>query len=161
MAVVSVIIGILTAIFVPNMLSMSRKNELQSATNQVVGTLREAQRAAIRNGSTCTVIINPTNTTASVAVSSTWVSVGAKTVSGRPVGCITSPVTLGSAISFANPTAASTVSFSYKGNPSNTSDLTLVLGATGVSEQRCIVVSTGIGIMRSGTYSGTTCTASF
>lgn len=166
MAVVAVIAGILAVVATPSMLGSMRKSELQATANQVKGALREAQRAAIRNGSGCTATISSTS----------------PQILGTTAGCITSPVALSSGItlsatsttsggSVTNLTLPQSLSFSYKGNPSNADELTLILAppeATGLTpaqitargiERRCIVISVGIGIMRSGTYNDTTCTS--
>ena len=119
------------------------KNSLQSSMGQVKGAIQEAQRAAIKNGKSCTVTIDTT----------------AKTVTGSPVGCITSPVTLTSDMTLT--TATTSFSFSYKGNPDNTNELVLILSSTKTSTQPCLAISAGIGIMRSGfSPDGTSCTSS-
>ena len=147
MAIVSVIVGILASTALPSMMSGIGKNQLQSSMGQVKGALQEAQRSAIKNGISCTVSINPT----------------AKTVTGSPAGCISSPVNIPDKdeITFTTPTAATSFSFSYKGNPSITSELIIALQSAKTSQRYCLAVSSGIGIMRTGTYSGTTCTSSF
>ncbi len=137
------------------MMGMMGPSSLQSSANQVKGAFQEAQRAAIRNGSTCTVNV---------------ASTGA--ITGSPAGCITSPVTLTSGMTLtANTRISSTitpvvlpssVSFSYKGNPNNSAELTIVLTfSTRTTEQRCVVIAAGIGIMRSGTYTNNTCSTAF
>jgi prepilin-type N-terminal cleavage/methylation domain-containing protein len=147
MAIVSVVVGILASLAIPSMMSGMGKNQLQSSMGQVKGALQEAQRSAIKNGVSCTVNINPT----------------AKTVTGSPAGCISSPVSIpdNTEITFTTPTAATSFSFSYKGNPSIASELIIALQSAKTSQRYCLAVSSGIGIMRTGTYSGTTCTSSF
>ena len=163
MAIVSVIVGILASLAIPSMMSGIGKNQLQSSMGQVKGALQEAQRSAIKNGVSCTVIINPTTTTASVTVSGTAVSAGARSITGSPAGCISSPVNIpnNTEITFTTPTAATSLIFSYKGNPNNISELIIALQSAKTSQRYCLAVSSGIGIMRTGTYSGTTCTSSF
>jgi hypothetical protein len=129
------------------MMGMMGRSSLQSSMNQVTGAVREAQLASIKNGQSCTVNLSSTG------VSSTNTSTNV---------CMTSPVTLSSGTTLAtSPSGTASVSFSYKGNPSNASDLTIILSSTKTSTQRCLVISPGIGIMRSGTYANNTCTASF
>jgi Tfp pilus assembly protein FimT len=163
MAIVSVIVGILASLAIPSMMSGMGKNQLQSSMGQVKGTIQEAQRSAIKNGQSCTVIINPTTTTASVTVSGTAVSVNAKTIAGSPAGCISSPVSIPDKdeITFTTPTAATSFVFSYKGN--TTTDLIVALQSAKTAQKYCLAVSSGIGIMRSGTYNSSTsnCTSSF
>ena len=149
MAIVSVVVGILASLAIPSMMSGIGKNQLQSSMGQVKGALQEAQRSAIKNGISCTVSINPT----------------ARTVTGSPAGCISSPVSIpdNTEITFTTPTAATSFSFSYKGNPSITSELIIALQSAKTSQKYCLAVSSGIGIMRTGTYNSSTsnCTSSF
>lgn len=161
----AVVAGILAALAMPSMMGMQGRNNVQAVANQVKGALQEAQRAAIRNGRSCT-----------VSISATGVS---SDNTGTNPTCITSPVTASDTSSkqvriqvpsgsdLADP--ATSLTFSYKGN--TTTNLTLVMasarnGGSGsrqyqTNEERCIVISSGIGIMRSGIYSGGNCTASF
>jgi type II secretory pathway pseudopilin PulG len=134
MAIVSVIVGILSSLAIPSMMSGMGKNDLKSAMGQVKGAVQEAQRAAIKKGQSCTVTLT-TGTSATVTGSS---------------GCISSTVQLASTITLSIPTGSSPFSFSYKGN--TTSDLTITLASTKTTQKYCLVVSSGIGIMRSGVY---------
>ena len=159
MAVISVIVGILASTTIPSMVSLMAKNSLQSSMSQVTGAIRETQRAAIKKGQSCTV--NLTQTTPNK-------------VEGSPVGCITSPVTLSSditlsavSISSSSPptvtalTLPQSLIFSYKGNPNNTDELVIILrNSTKTVDQRCLAISPGIGIMRSGNYENNSCIAS-
>ena len=107
MAIVSVIVGILSSLAIPSMMSAKGKNDLRSAMGQVKGAIQEAQRSAIKNGQSCTVIINPTTSSASVTVSGTSVSVNAKTIAGSPAGCISSTVSITDTdTTFTTPTTA-------------------------------------------------------
>ena len=154
LAVVAVVAGILATLVMPSMMGMMGRSFLQSTASQVKGAFQEAQRAAIRNGSACTVNV---------------ASTGA--ITGSPAGCITSPVTLTSdtTLTAKNNTTSlslpSSVLFSYKGNPGNSTNdfanLTIILASTKTSEQRCVVIAAGIGIMRSGTYANNTCSTAF
>jgi hypothetical protein len=89
----------------------------------------------------------------------------ARSVTGSPAGCISSPVSIpgNTEITFTTPTAATSFSFSYKGNPSITSELIIALQSAKTSQKYCLAVSSGIGIMRTGTYNSSTsnCTSSF
>lgn len=152
-AVVAVITGILSSLAVPSMMGIMGRSSLQSTADQVKEAFQEAQRAAIRNGSACTVNVASTG------------------ITGSPAGCITSPVTLtsGMTLTAKNDTTAlslpSSILFSYEGNPGNSTNnfanLTVILASTKTTEQRCVVIAAGIGIMRSGTYANNTCSTAF
>ena len=145
MAVISVVVGILASATIPSMVGLMGRNSLQSSMSQVTGAIREAQRAAMKNGQTCTVNLSSTG------VSSTNTSTNV---------CMTSPVTLSSGTTLeTSPSGTTSFNFSYKGN--TTANLTLILSNPAKTvEQRCLVISSGIGIMRSGTYDGTNCNSS-
>ncbi|QUS60147.1 prepilin-type N-terminal cleavage/methylation domain-containing protein [Synechocystis sp. PCC 7339] len=151
--VVAVIVSILASLALPSFGKMQARNQLRSAMAEVQGAIQEAQRNAIKRGSSCTVVINPSTRTVNQA------SLGS-------TGCVPSPVTIktNTGISFTQPSTTTTITFSYKGNPSSTNitagnDDVIVLRHEITSlEPRCLVVSSGIGIMRSGYYQGSTCT---
>ena len=63
MAVITVITGILASVTIPSMVGLMAKNSLESSMSQVTGAIREAQRAAIKNGKSCTVTINTSTIT--------------------------------------------------------------------------------------------------
>ena len=162
-AVVAVIAGVLSSLAIPSMMGMMERNKLQATASRFKAVFQEAQRSAIRNGSTCTITITPT------------------TVTGSPVGCITEPITSrdttdkkiaiktisGSAI--ADITSSYTVNFSYKGN--TTSSRTFIITPNDIANdstaknRKCLVISLGIGIMRSGDWDYSTspnrCTTAF
>ncbi|PZV26365.1 MAG: hypothetical protein DCF12_10110 [Snowella sp.] len=169
MAVISVITGILAAAVLPQMTGLMARNSLQSSMSQVTGAIREAQRAAMKNGRSCWVSIG----TSSISTDNTRTdpTQTANATTNPPNICITSPVTLSSetplsAVSISGSTVTAltlpqSLIFSYKGNPNNANELVLILSSTKTSTQRCLAISAGIGIMRSGTYENNSCTSSF
>jgi prepilin-type N-terminal cleavage/methylation domain-containing protein len=149
--VVTVIVGILAAIAFPNLAGIQARNQLRSATNDVKAALQQAQKNAIKRGATCRV---------DITVSSGTVQSGTSTT-----GCVNNPVNLSSSYNGIGLVSSLTsIDFSYKGNPTFTPapspvvDQVIRLSSTGTSDVRCLVISEQLGIIRSGTYSGTTCT---
>ncbi len=141
LVIISVMVSIFASMAIPSMTGMTGKNSLKSSLNQVKGAVQEAQRNAIKKGQSCTVRIISNR------------------ITGDPVGCITEPITLGSEITINGGAAVSNFSFSYKGN--TTINRVIFLSSTKTSQKLCLEVSSGIGIMRSGTYDGTNCNSSF
>ena len=137
MLVVSVIVAILSAISVPNVLGMLNRTRVKEGIAQVEGALKEAQRQAIRKSDSCTVNIdNP--------------STGYNYVRGT---CLLSERKLPTNIRIA--TNDGNIDFSSKGNPDNATDSIFVVYMTdGTPEQRCLVISPGLGLMRTGDYDG-------
>lgn len=144
---VVIVIGILSSLAFPSFGKMQARNQLRGAMGQVQAAFQEAQKNAIKKGSSCTVVITPSTRNVAQA-------------SGNN-GCVPNPVTIAanSGISFTLPAAATSIQFSYKGNPGITTDQTIVLSHEITSlEPRCLVISSGIGIMRSGYVQGGACT---
>ncbi|MBE9203405.1 type II secretion system protein [Synechocystis salina LEGE 06099] len=148
-AVVAVIVSILASLALPSFGKMQARNQLRSAMAEVQGAIQAAQRNAIKKGSTCTVTINTSNRTITQATGT------------ANSGCVPNSVTIpgSQGITMTSPSSTTSIAFSYKGNPSASTDQTIVLSHEITSlEPRCLVIASGIGIMRSGYYQGTTCT---
>lgn len=134
--IILVIIGILSAIAAPSFLSMYKRNKVNDALIQVQGALQEAQRQAIRNNKSCTVTIDTTN----------------KKVTAPCL--VTGDRILDSSISIA--TNETSIQFSIKGTITLADAGTVVLSNPDTSKKSCLVISSPLGIMRTGEYSGST-----
>ncbi|WP_338431700.1 type II secretion system protein [Synechococcus elongatus] len=151
-----VIIGILSAIAVPNLLGYFSRTQVDGNAETLEGILRQAQREAIRRSRTCAVVIpsgaNPVIRTATNAE-----------VAGSSEDCLPSrnlsrefDLTLRDTRIDSNLTAnPPTLGFTFKGTPTAANAI-LVLSSTRspTAAQRCIVVSELLGLIRSGTYTG-------
>ncbi|MGV2831617.1 pilus assembly FimT family protein [Myxosarcina sp. GI1(2024)] len=138
MIVTAIVVGVIAAIASPNLLGLLNRNRVNSALGEVEGAIKEAQRQAIRNGNTCTVNIDDS-------------SDGIQDDDGVFGGCLLSNRDLDENVRLNS--NVTTVSFSHKGT-TNTSAVLVVSMANGTNQQRCMVVSPGIGIMRTGDYTG-------
>lgn len=136
-----VIFGILSAIAAPSFLSLFSRNKVNDALTQVRGALQEAQRQAIRNSKSCTVTIDTTN----------------KKITTSPCS-VTGDRTLDSSIGIA--TNETTIQFSYKGTITLPDAGTVVLSSADTSKKSCLVISSPLGIIRTGEYSGSTASVS-
>ncbi len=136
MLFVLVIIGILSAILAPSFLGMFSRNKVNNALAQVRGALQEAQRQAIRNSKSCTVTIDTTN----------------KKVTAPCL--VTGDRVFDSNIGIA--TNETSIQFSYKGTITLSDAGTVVLSNANTSKKQCLVISSPLGIMRTGEYSGST-----
>lgn len=135
--IVVIIIGILSAIAAPGLLGMLNRNKVNTALDEVQGALREAQREAMRKGQQCTVTLDSTNS----KVTGSCLVTGDRTL---PSG-----VALGT-----NPNPA-TVTFYFRGNTNNSAKIVLYSDDSN-QQKKCLVISSGLGIMRTGNYSGST-----
>ena len=137
--VTTVIVGIIAAVIAPNLIGMIRNQQVSGSMLSITGAIREAQKQAIRQGRQCTVIINDTT----------------KTVLGSPPACILktraidSNVYIRASSILGNPPD---ITFSSKGNTTNAG--TIVVSSEASELQKCFVISYGLGISRTGDYTG-------
>lgn len=167
-AAVTVIVGILAAMSFPSMVGMQARNGLNNSLSQVKEAIQEAQRSAIKSGRICPVVIN-TDLTVSVLPSQMKYHVSSTSVDAFPSSpllpnpinsanandpnnyvCITSPVLLPDNINLDARTTITRINFSYKGTTTNGG--TIVLSANGTSDKKCLTISNGLGIFRTGNY---------
>lgn len=153
--IILMIIGILSAIAVPSFLAMYNKGKLNNALTQVQGALQEGQREAIRKSQSCTVTLDTTNN----KVTSSCLATGERSLVNYGVAMATNILP---------PPGASlpAIPFSFKGNTTialsggaNSGTVVLYL-SNGSGQKKCLAISNGIGIMRTGNYSGSSSSAS-
>ncbi|WP_208678888.1 type II secretion system protein [Synechococcus elongatus IITB7] len=164
--VLVIIVGILSALAVPNLLGYFSRTQVDAGAEALEGVLRQAQREAIRRSQTCAVVIptgaNPvvrTATNTEVAGSNENClparNLSQQTGSGQQAADLTlRNIRIDSNLT-ANPP---TVGFTFKGTPTNVAANTvLVISSTRspTSGRRCIVVSDLLGLIRAGNYNGT------
>ncbi|HAC65886.1 MAG TPA: pilin [Cyanothece sp. UBA12306] len=139
-SITAVIAGILAATAVPNLIGMLQGNKVQKGLEQVENSLRDAQKQAMRMGERCDLKLDKT--------------AKPPTITPSPVGCLVGTdrdLPNGVAIDLSK---GNTISFSFKGT-TTTSTTIIVKSQDGKGKQKCVSISNGIGIMRSGTYDDT------
>ena len=140
--IIVIIIGILSAIAAPSFLSMFNKNKVNNALVQVRGTLQEAQREAMRKSNRCTVTLDTT-------------------LNKVTADCIvTGDRTLADGVGIQTNNSGQPITFGIRGNTTGSKTIVVFANDGSTSQKRCIVTSLGIGIMRTGDYSGSTASAS-
>lgn len=137
--VIVAIISILTAIATPSFFSLLSRKKVDDALAKVQGSLQEAQTEAIRKSRTCTVIVPEGN---NVTLTSACLITGSRTLDEV-------------AISSNLPLASKQITFSFRGNTINSGTIVLAK-SDGSGQRRCLIISNGIGLMRTGTYTGST-----
>lgn len=138
--IVSAVIAILASLAIPSVSSMMAKNQAQSTLLQIKGTLREAQRNAIRMGKECRISMNPDINPTSLTVDSNT----------QYQGCLSSAEVDLEGLSMKENFPGTGIRFSYKGNTTNIG--TIVVESSNSATKYCLVVSNFLGIMRSGVY---------
>jgi Tfp pilus assembly protein FimT len=131
---ITAIVGILSSITAPHFWTMYKEFEVNQAFNEVRGALQEAQRHAIRKSQTCIVTLDTTT----------------KKVSGSS-NCLLEERELPASVTIGH-TGSSTIGFNFRGETNISSAKTIVLYNTSQSKKKCLAISAGIGLMRSGNY---------
>lgn len=138
MIAVLIIIGVIAAIATPSLIGLWGQNQVRSALAEITGAIKESQRQAMRQGILCRININPSD----------------NLLTGNPSNCalsnrrINPVVTIRTNLSGTPPN----ISFSHKG--STTKSGTIVVSSTLTNLQKCFVISLGLGIVRTGDYTG-------
>ena len=133
-----VIIGIIAAIASPNFLGLLNRIKVNNALEELLGAIKETQRLAMRHGKSCRININPSNNILNAADNECSLSTRR----------IDKNVIIRTNLSGSPPN----ISFSHKG--STTKMGTIVLSSNLTDTQKCFVISLGLGIMRTGNYTG-------
>ncbi|WP_430013079.1 pilus assembly FimT family protein [Microcystis ichthyoblabe FBCC-A1114] len=168
------ITGILAALTGPNLLAWLNRNEVQQATDAIQLALEDAQRQAIRRGKSCTInFTNPTGTGPTVY----------SQITATEAGCLVATNTNASSLNLPEeifmvvrnfPTLGGTpgVQFSFRGHVprltfvprANQAIIVLYPAANATAdpypnqEKKCIVIASLLGIVKQGTYTGTSLT---
>ena len=152
--IVIFLVGILAAIAAPSFFSWVRNKEVDEVMVQIVGALKEAQSEALRTGNRCMVTI-----TAQEVRAMTLPSPGENCLptGNRGFSNSTPNLQLFTTISNvpaepASPDVDRRLIFTHKKTTPN--DGIVVIAQPDASRQRCIVVSAGLGLIRTGFYQG-------
>ena len=168
------ITGILAALTGPNLSAWLNRNEVQQATDAIQLALEDAQRQAIRRGKSCTIkFTNGTGTDPTVY----------SQITASEPDCLVATNTNGGSLSLPQeifmvvnnfPTLGSSpgVQFSFRGHVpgltfvprANQAIIVLYPAANATAdpypnqEKKCIVIASLLGIVKQGTYTGTSLT---
>lgn len=156
--VVIIMVGILSAITAPSFLASLNKAKVNNAFAEVRGALQEAQREAIRKSKTCTVYVPDGAQIISdcfVTADGTSIGLTPSSLNGLPIKTLNDTVAIASDL----PTTPKKVTFSFRGNTTNSGTIVLYMTDGSTQDKKCLVISNGLGIMRTGKYSGSTSSA--
>ncbi len=137
--VTAVIIGIIAAIAAPNLLGLFSHNRVKEAIATINGAIKETQRQAIRQGKQCEVKINKTT----------------NIISGDPTDCLLQQREINNSIDIRTTLSGTppSILFSSKGTTTSPGG-TIVVSSDTTDTQKCFVISLGLGITRTGDYTG-------
>ena len=137
-----IVVGILTAITTPSLIGLFNQNRVRDGFAQVKGAIKESQRLAMRRGRRCKIRIDTTNQE---------VKISPPDAKGNYSGCLLREKQLPNEV-LIKTNSHPNIIFSAKGNTS--SARTIVVYSPNTQAKRCLVISLGLGIMRSGNYTG-------
>jgi len=138
--IILVIVGILAAIAIPNIRGMYNQAQVNQATNMVRGAMQEAQREAMRKSKQCkikfdTIIVNG--------------QIRHRVTNELPQKCLLSDRLLPQGVTLQH-NNNDTINYGMKGN--TTTMKTMRISAPGVAEEKCLVISMPLAIVRQGAY---------
>ncbi|MDB9430198.1 type II secretion system protein [Microcystis aeruginosa CS-555/01A07] len=165
------ITGILAALTLPNLSAWLNRNKVKEATDAIQLALEDAQRQAIRRGRSCTInFTNPTGTSPTVY----------SQITASEPGCLVATNTNASSLNLPEeifmvvnnfPTLGSSpgVQFSFRGHvpeltfvPRASQAIIVLYSAADATadpypnqERKCLVIASLLGIVKQGTYTGT------
>jgi prepilin-type N-terminal cleavage/methylation domain-containing protein len=137
--VVIAIIGILLALAIPSFLAAQNRAKLAQATDMVVASLQEAQRAAMRRNQSCTLTLDKAN----------------RKIVGQQ-GCLLSgDRNLPDVIDLDYTGTLGTIQYGIRGNTTTNKAIVLAVRDS-PKNARCLTVSAPLGIIRLGSYDAVT-----
>jgi prepilin-type N-terminal cleavage/methylation domain-containing protein len=174
------ITGILAALTGPNLLAWLNRNKVQEATDSIQSALQDAQKQAMRRGRICTInFTNGTGTNPTVYSQITASEAGCLVATNTNAGSLSLPQEVFMVVSnFPTLGSSPGVQFSFRGHvpgltfepetdKSKTDNRAIIVlyPAANASaapypnqEQKCIVMASLLGIVKQGTYTGTSLT---
>ncbi len=146
--IAAVITGILAAIGTPSLMGMLQGDQVKQGIDQIQLALQDAQKQAIRNSKQCTIVIDKDADPPTVDIKDPTAATNK--------GCLGSVEReLPKNIVVKSNLSSNEIAFSFKGNTINRGTI-VVEPSQGTGEKRCLVISDGLGIMRTGIYTGDT-----
>jgi prepilin-type N-terminal cleavage/methylation domain-containing protein len=168
------IAGILAALTGPNLLAWLNSNRVQQATDAIQLALEDAQRQAIRRGKSCTIkFTNGTGNNPTVYRQITASEPGCLVATNTNGGFLSLPEEVFMVVNnFPLQGSSPGVQFSFRGHvpgltfdpPQNRAIIVLYPAADASAapypnqEKKCIVIASLLGIVKQGTYTGTSLT---
>jgi prepilin-type N-terminal cleavage/methylation domain-containing protein len=148
MAVAVLIIGILAAISLPSFFSLLSQQRVNDGLAKVRAALQNTQREAMRKGIGCTVNIPNNGNT----ITGTCLQGADSRVAGAPAMVVGQSIAI-----FNNIPGGGAVNFTFRGRniEAGTIRVRATDGSTDV--EKCVVLSLGVGIIRSGDWVGNSC----
>ena len=154
MVVTSVVAGVLMAVTVPSLVGMMEQTRVTDSVSQIKAAIQQAQRQAVRRGRSCSITVDQ-------------VTIGGKvktrikiTDNTNDLDCLLEQRILDESVSVTSNVGGNPIiSFSPKGNKTAPNgDLIFTVSRTGnSSNQKCVLLSGQLGIVKSGIVTSGNC----
>ena len=151
MIITATIVGILAVVTAPSLVGLFNQNRVTEALIEVKGAIKEAQRQAIRRGKTCKIKFDEVTVQGKSRHRVTTVT-NADEPGSNYSGCLLRERILPEVITLDTSLPGNTpkIIFSHRGNTTSSGTIALSTSEQGI--QKCLVISNGLGIMRTGNY---------
>ena len=136
--IVLIILGIVAAISMPNFFALLNRYQVNNALEQLLGGIRETQQRAMSQRRLCRINIDT----------------GTNTLTANPNGCLLNTRNIDDNINIRTNIPGSTPNITFSSKGTTTRMGTIVLSSDNTQLQKCFVISLGLGIMRTGDYTG-------
>ena len=141
MIVTVIIVGILSAITAPSLIGLFDQMRVKDGLRQIESSLKEAQRQAMRHGSSCEVTLKTTD----------------NTITGSPAQCLAGSKTIDDRLKFKGNDGGDEIEITFTRKGSNFSGAkTIAIFRDGSNNgiQKCVILAANLGGMKSGNYTG-------
>jgi prepilin-type N-terminal cleavage/methylation domain-containing protein len=141
-----VILGILAAIVAPSFMTWLNNKKVEDITTSVEGAITEAKLTAGRKNKSCSILITSTTASVNGSTFAGCLPSGTRTIQGSNTNI---------AVVGTDGSSGTTVTFTYVGNTIDTKAFIIYrTDAPAVGKRNCIVITSGIGAIKTGTYTG-------
>jgi type II secretory pathway pseudopilin PulG len=158
LVIIMLFLGIISAISAPSFLALNQKNQVNQDLTNAKNALLEAQRGAMRRGQSCTLSLSTGTPPTISSTSGNCLSQGTRTLNNVSMTISTSKTSA--------PSATNTnYYFDYRGvvvdgsgsSPNDVTEPTTIVlkHRSNTGDQKCIVVSSPLGLIATGKYKGT------
>lgn len=145
---VSLLIGMVAAMGVPSLMTQYQNTQIKATANKIQTILLDAQRQAMRRGSSCKLNFEK-NSQEHISK-----------ITSEEASCLLIDDDIIPDEIIVTSTELNNISFSFRGNADN-SGLIIVSTANSSADQKCLQISSNLGMVKQGTYENSNCNLPF
>jgi prepilin-type N-terminal cleavage/methylation domain-containing protein len=148
-------LGVLCALGVPSILESYAQKKLGHSLDQLQTSLELSQADAIKQGKKCQVYVPDGDRIVAKCNTGLSGNITSNSIPNIPDGLAVIPLDSGITMSSNLSSTSKKITYSFRG--STDKNATIILSSTDTSLQKCLVVSNGIGLIRTGNISSGSC----